>query len=72
MCKKIGINKINQKQNNIVFNFNPESFIMDIDSIIKKYKNRVKFSPAREPYITFRLENHDNVLGEVIEFLNIQ
>jgi len=71
MCKKLGITKINQKQSSIVFNFNPETFIMDIDSIVKKYKNRVRFSPAREPYITFRLENQDNVLNEIIEFLNM-
>ena len=71
MCKNLGIIKLNQKQNSIVFNFNPESFIMDIDSIIKKYKNRVKFSPAREPYITYRLDGKDNVLNEVIEFLSM-
>ena len=72
MCKKLGITKINQKQNNIVFNFNPESFIMDIDRIIKKYKNRVRFSPAREPYITYKLESSENVLEEIIDFLEIK
>ena len=71
MCKNLGITKINQKQSSIVFNFNPETFIMDIDSIVKKYKNRVKFSPAREPYITYRLGNQDNVLNEILEFLSI-
>ena len=71
MCRNLGITKINQKQNSIVFNFNPESFIIDVDSIVKKYKNRVKFSPAREPYITYRIENNDNILNEVIEFLNM-
>ena len=71
MCKKIGITKINQRQNNIIFNFNHESFIIDVDSIVKKYKNRVKFSPAREPYVTFRLEDTGNVLKEINEFLNI-
>ena len=71
ICKKIGITKINQKQSSIVFNFNPETFIMDIEAIVKKYKNRVRFSPAREPYITYRLENHDNILNEIIEFLNM-
>ena len=45
---------------------------MDIDSIVKKYKNRVRFSPAKEPYITYRLENLDNVLNEIINFLNVQ
>ena len=71
MCKNLGITKINQKQSSIVFNFNPETFIMDIDSIVKKYKNRVRFSPAKEPYITYRLENPDNILNEIIEFLNM-
>lgn len=72
MCKNLGITKINQKQNNIVFNFNPESFIMDIDKIVKKYRNRVRFSPAREPYITYKLENSENVLEEIIDFLEIK
>ncbi|MBQ2916873.1 MAG: hypothetical protein IJE59_01645 [Clostridia bacterium] len=72
MCNKLGITKINQKQNNIVFNFNPESFIMDIDRIIKKYKNRVRFSPARQPYITYKLESSENVLEEIIDFLEIK
>ena len=70
-CKELGITKISQKQSSIVFNFNPDRFIMNIDSIIKKYKNRVKFSPAREPYITYRLENTNNVLSEIKEFLDV-
>ena len=71
ICRNLGITKINQKQSSIVFNFNPETFIIDVDSIIKKYKNRVKFSPAREPYITYKLENTENVLKEIIDFLDI-
>ncbi len=71
MCKNQGITKIAQKQNNIVFNFNTETFTMDIDKLIKKYGNRIKFSPARDPYITYKLENDKNVLNEIIEFLNM-
>lgn len=70
MCKALGITKVNQKQNSIVFNFNPETFAIDIDSIVKKYENRVRFSPAREPYITYKLENSENVIDEVKDFLN--
>ena len=69
MCKNLGITKITQRQNNIVFNFNPEIFTLDIDKLIKEYKNRVKFSQAREPYITYRLENPVNVLNEILNFL---
>ena len=72
MCKNIGITKITQKQSNVIFNFNPDIFEIDIDSIVKKYGNRIKFSPAREPYVTYKLENKDNVLEEIIDFLNIK
>ena len=71
MCKAIGITKVTQRQNNIVFNFNPDNFSLDIDSIIKKYNNKVKVSPAKEPYITYKLENSENVLKEIFEFLNV-
>ena len=71
MCKNIGITKITQKQNSIVFNFNPEIFVIDIDSIVKKYGNRVRFSPAREPYFTYKLDNSKNVLEEILHFLEI-
>ena len=71
MCRAVGITKTTQRQNNIIFNFNPDNFTIDIDSIIKKYNNRVKVSPAKEPYITYRLENNDNVLNEIIGFLKV-
>jgi len=70
-CKEIGITKISQRLNNIILNFDPDRFLMDIDGIIKKYGNRVKFSPAREPYITYRLDNKSNTLMEIGDFLNI-
>lgn len=70
MCKKTGITKINQKKNIIVYYFNPSIFTMNIDNLIKKYKNRLKFSPAREPYISYKLEKEKDILNEVIEFLN--
>ncbi len=71
MCKNLGITKITQKQNGIVFNFNPDVFTIDIDNIVKKYGNKIRFSPAREPYITYKLENKDNVLKEIMDFLNV-
>ena len=71
MCRAIGITKITQRQNNIIFNFNPEHFIIDIDAIIKKYGNRVKVSPAKEPYITYKLQSLENVLKEIIDFVNV-
>ena len=71
MAKENGIIKIMQKGNNIVFSINPENFVLDIDKLIKKYNNRIKFSPAKEPYITYRIDNSNAVLNEVIDFLKI-
>ncbi len=71
MCKNLGITKITQKMSNIIFTINPESFTLDIDSIVKKYENKVKFSPAKEPYITYRLDDSKSILNNIIEFLKI-
>ena len=69
MLYKNGITKLIQKRNNLVFTINPENFILDIDKLIKKYKNRIKFSPAKEPYVTYKLENSSNIIHEITGFL---
>ena len=73
LCKKSGVIKISQKRESIIFNFNANNFNMDIvDNLIKLYKNKIRFSPATEPYITLKIDsNSDNViLKEIKEFLN--
>lgn len=70
ICKNIGITKIAQKQNNIIFTFDPKIFTIDIDKIIKKYKEKIKFSPSLRPYITYILDENTNVINEIKEFLN--
>ena len=70
-CRKIGITKVQQKQNAIVFYFEPSKFQMEmVDILIQKFRNRIKFSPAKEPYITFKIENMGKILEEIKEFLN--
>ena len=70
-CRKIGITKVQQKQNAIVFYFEPSKFQMEmVDTLIQKFRNRIKFSPAKEPYITFKIENMGKILEEIKEFLN--
>lgn len=71
MCKNIGIIKITQKQNNIVFYFEPETFIMDIGEIVSEYGNRIKVSSGISPYITYKLKNEENVIKEIIDFLKL-
>ena len=69
MCKNLGVTKIMQKGNNILFNFDAEHFNIDIDKLIKKYKNNIKFSPGKLPYITYTLQNKNNIAKEIKEFL---
>ena len=71
MCKNIGITKITQKQNNIVFNFEPETFTMDIGEIVSEYGNRIKFSSGVNPYVTYKLKSEENVIKEITDFLKL-
>ncbi len=74
LCKRNNILKVLQKSNGIVFNFDGNKFKMEIvDILLEKYKNKVKFSPGREPYITYKIEatNDDKMLEEIKEFLKI-
>ena len=69
-CKDMGIIKVAQKDNNVIFYFNPESFTLNIPDLIEQYNNRIKFSTGINPYITLTLKNTNNTIGEVEEFLN--
>ena len=72
ICNQKGIIKITQRNNNIIFTFaNNESFDMPIDELIKQYGDRIKFSPGKEPYITYKLEDQSDILKEIKQFLKI-
>lgn len=70
MCKNTGIIKIIQKQNNIVIYFEANKCTLDMAKLIQKYNNRIKFSNAANPYITYTLQNKKNIISEVQELLN--
>ena len=72
LCKKAYVIKVSQKRESIIFNFNADSFNMEVvDTLIKKYRNEIRFSPGKEPYITYKVpENTDTVIvKKVKEFL---
>lgn len=72
LCKKKNILKISQKRESVVFNFEPSTFNMDIvDSLVKEFRNRIKFSPGSVPYITFKLDSNEEkkVIKDIKEFL---
>ena len=53
----------------IVVDNNNDNFEV-VDKLMKIYRNRIKFSPAKDPYITFKLTNKKYTLEETREFLN--
>lgn len=73
LCVSANVIKISNQKNQIVFAFDHKGFHMDIlDNLIKQYKNKIKFSPAQNPYITYKQEKVKDTerLKEIKEFLN--
>jgi len=70
MCKDIGIIKVMQKQNNIVFFIQQDIFDMDIGELVHKYGDRIKISSGINPYITYKLKSTENVMSEIKESLD--
>ena len=70
LAKEKYILKISQKRENIIFYFDNSKFNFDIvDKLMKIHRNRIKFSPSKDPYITFKLENPKQILEECKDFL---
>ena len=69
--RKRGILKIMQKQNNIVFYFDQKLFNLDIEGLINKYGDRIKFSTGLIPYVTYKIKNTKDIINEIKEFLDV-
>lgn len=72
LCKKAYVVKIAQRRESVVFHFDAGNFKMEVtDTLIKKYRNEIRFSPGKEPYITYKVsQNSDNIIvKKVKEFL---
>ena len=71
LCKKIGIVKVSQKRDGVIFYCEMSKFNNDnVTKILEKYKNRVQFSPGKNSYITLK-NIGNNIIKEVKEFLKI-
>ena len=66
VCRKIKVNKIQQKQKDVVIYFKTLSEETLRDMILK-YKTKIRFSPGEKPYITLRIEK--DVVKELKDFL---
>ena len=72
LAKIANILKIQQKRDGIVFLYDLNKFDMSlVDKMVKKYNRRVRFSPGKDPYITFILDKkiERDKLKEIQEFL---
>ena len=71
LCKKLNISKVQGKNKFVVFIFEPGEINIDINELVRKYKNRIKFTQGIKPQITLALENMTEIkmLKEVEEFL---
>ena len=72
LCREANVIKITQRGEKAVIYFDFDKFNMDIvDRLIKEYKNNIRFSTGKEPYITLQLAEtgEKQVLNIVKEFL---
>jgi transcription-repair coupling factor (superfamily II helicase) len=69
-ARKSNIIKVIQRGEKIIFTFNKNKFNMDnISKLVEKYKNRIKFSEGINPYITYKIENMENLVSETRIFI---
>lgn len=72
LAREANVLKISQKKDGIIFLYDSNKFDMSlIDTMVKQYNRRIRFSPGREPYITLQLEKKTELekLKEIEEFL---
>ena len=71
LCKKLKISKVQGKRNFVIFIFEPGEINIDINEMVRKYKNKIKFTQGIKPQITLTLESSSEIkmLKEVKEFL---
>jgi len=71
LARTLGVVKIAQKQQSVVFTFTPQSFEPEwVDVLLKEFRNQIKFSPGKDPYVTYKLEK-GKVLQEIKKLLKV-
>lgn len=75
LAKRLNISKITSKtikqKTAVVFTFEPSQFELDLNQLIQKYGNKIKFSNGIKPMVTLQIEseNERQILNDVTEFL---
>ena len=73
LCKKAKISKVQSKVNSTLFIFDVPELTININDLVKKYGNRIKFTQGIKPQITLSLKDisEKNILKESKEFLEM-
>lgn len=76
LSKQINITKmvsrtISDSKTSVVFTFNKDNLEMEISELVKKYRNRIKFSAGIKPMITLEIDStkERKILNDVTEFV---
>jgi len=71
LAKPFSISKIASKRTAVVFTFEQSKYEIDLQKLLKTYKNRIKFSPGIKTMITLEIgtTNEIQILNDVTEFL---
>ena len=72
LAKAKGVSKVSSKKDAIVFTYDNNLFDAScVQTLIKKYGNRIRFSPGVKPMITLKIGNNseDIIIKEAKEFL---
>jgi len=71
LAKPFSISKIASKRTAVVFTFEQSKYEIDLQKLLKTYKNRIKFSPGIKTMITLEIgtTNERQILKDVTEFL---
>ena len=65
------IYKISERNSGVLFFFDKDKFNIEIiDKLMKKYRNKIKFSPSQQmPYITVNIDEQKDKLDQIKDFL---
>ena len=71
LAKALNISNIASKKTAVVFTFEPNKFELDLNKLVKKYGNKIKFSAGIKSAVTLQIgsNNERQILNDVTEFL---
>lgn len=72
LARKVGIIKISEKKDSVIFMYDTSKFNNEIvEDLVKTYESKIKFSPGAQAYISLRIDrtSDEKFLEEVKKFL---